>query len=81
MAVDGTLNNPHYDILISARTKACVIFPLLRRDAPGDFAEDVKKHLTTSAPQRLEKLATILMREEKLRARNLGDFGETKPKM
>jgi hypothetical protein len=51
------LNNPHYHNLISARKKASIISPLLRRAAPGGSAEDV-----------CGKLATILMCEEKLRA-------------
>jgi hypothetical protein len=51
------LHNSHYHILIGAPMWASVISPLLRRTAPGGFAEDVSG-----------KLATILMCEEKLRA-------------
>jgi hypothetical protein len=63
------LDNPHYHILMSARRNASIIFSLLQPSAREGFAEDVKKHLTTSAPQRAsEKLATILACDEKLRA-------------
>jgi hypothetical protein len=68
------LDNPNYHSLANARKKAFSISPLVRPTAPEGFAgqgfaENEKQPFTASAPQRVgDKLATILVCEEKLRA-------------
>jgi hypothetical protein len=63
------LNRPKLHVLVRGRKRVSIFSPLLQPSAPERSAEDVKKHLATSAPQRVsDKLATILACDETLRA-------------
>jgi hypothetical protein len=63
------LNSPTYDVLEGAPKNSSIVSSLVRPIAPVRCVDEVKEHLTTSAPERAShKLAKILIREETLRA-------------